>query len=636
MLPAPKEEESNETDWQSRHNELEAERERTRARVRNADDSHAFFHKGMPVPTITDKTDKKVSVYARVSTKSTEQTSSIENQQLYYTKKIRENEHWEMQEIYSDEGKSGMEVKHRTEFQRMIADAGKGQMDLILCASVSRFARDISDCIKYITKLKTMNPRHPVGVYFETENIYTLDPNSDQVLHFHALLAHWESANKSRRMILSYDQRICTGQYPVLDLLGYRHTKDGKLIIQEDEAKTVQYVFLSLAAGKSCERIATDLTKMRRKTLKGKTDWNGRMVRSLTQNERRWGDLEARKTIVIDPREKIIVKNNGIRDWAFVPGHHKGIISPELAKAARFMSSSRGKMHAGVPTLTVIRTGALKGFVSVHPRWNGMDQKTLLSACEAAYSEEGLKDLKKDIEIWSGREQSIVRSMALSGYEVPWGIQFLTTAMPMLTISCKSIRFSKACYRKLNCCEWIEILYHPLTQTVALRESSPANSNAVRWVTETGNLSQKIESKVFSQAVYESLKWIPTYRFRFRGITKERGGERILFFSLDEPQILVGKGKRFAEAGNQQAKYIPYTTDRTAAKLEDGVIAFPEEWRNRSGVHCLLRKKREGVISSITADDIQMIGEETDNPLIGSIPRREQILQELDELVLSM
>ena len=192
LLPAPKEEE---TDWQTRHKEREALRENIRNRVRNSEGSNVYFHKGMPLPTNSDDTDKRVGVYARVSTKSTEQTSSIENQQLYYTKKIGDNEHWEMQEIYSDEGKSGMEVKHRKEFQRMIADAGKGKMDMILCASVSRFARDISDCIKYLTKLRTMNPQHPVGVYFETENIYTLDPNSEQVLHFHALLAHWESAN---------------------------------------------------------------------------------------------------------------------------------------------------------------------------------------------------------------------------------------------------------------------------------------------------------------------------------------------------------------------------------------------------------------------------------------------------------
>lgn len=102
----------------------------------------------------------------------------------------------------------------------MLADAADKKMDLILCASVSRFARNVSDCIDQVRLLRTMNPSHPVGVYFETENIYTLDPDSDQSLQIHALLADWESANKSRRMILSYDQRICTGQYPVLDAFG--------------------------------------------------------------------------------------------------------------------------------------------------------------------------------------------------------------------------------------------------------------------------------------------------------------------------------------------------------------------------------------------------------------------------------
>lgn len=101
-----------------------------------------------------------------------------------------------------------------------------------------------------------MNPSHPVGVYFETENIYTLDPDCKQNLSIHAMLADWESANKSRRMILSYDQRICTGQYPVLDLLGYRHTKEGELIIQPEEAKTVRFIFLAYIGGYDCDEIA--------------------------------------------------------------------------------------------------------------------------------------------------------------------------------------------------------------------------------------------------------------------------------------------------------------------------------------------------------------------------------------------
>ena len=151
-------------------------------------------------------------------------------------------------------------MRHRDGFKKMLADASEKKMDLILCASVSRFARNVSDCIDQVRKLRTMNPSHPVGVYFETENIYTLDPDSDQSLQVHALLADWESANKSRRMILSYDQRICTGQYPVLDLLGLRHTKDGDLVIEPEEAKTVKFIFLALLLGHTPEEVAEVLT----------------------------------------------------------------------------------------------------------------------------------------------------------------------------------------------------------------------------------------------------------------------------------------------------------------------------------------------------------------------------------------
>ena len=228
-------------EWRPQDADKELVKQQIRDRVRNTVVSeNAVFIPAKPEPTITDTEHKTVAVYARVSTLSTEQVSSIENQTRYYTEKIESNPNWTLQEIYSDEGKSGTSMRKRTEFLRMIQDAKEKKMDLILCASVSRFARNVSDCMEQIRELKTQNPNHPVGVYFETENIYTLDPGSHQALGMHAMLADWESANKSRRMILSYDQRICMGQYPVADLLGYRHTKDGQLIVNEEEAKTVR------------------------------------------------------------------------------------------------------------------------------------------------------------------------------------------------------------------------------------------------------------------------------------------------------------------------------------------------------------------------------------------------------------
>lgn len=109
-------------------------------------------------------------------------TELIENQTLYYTKKIAETENWNLQDIYSDEGKSGTSLRKRDAFKRMMRDAKDQKMDLIICASISRFARNFSDCMTQIAALKTMHPAHPIGVYFETENIYTLNPSSQYSL----------------------------------------------------------------------------------------------------------------------------------------------------------------------------------------------------------------------------------------------------------------------------------------------------------------------------------------------------------------------------------------------------------------------------------------------------------------------
>ena len=268
-----------------------------------------------------------------------------------------------------------------------------------------------------------------IGVYFETENIYTLDPDCKQNLSIHAMLADWESANKSRRMILSYDQRICTGQYPVLDLLGYRHTKEGELIIQPEEAKTVRFIFLAYIGGYDCDEIAEILTERERPTLRGRTDWNASMVMNVMSNERRWGDLEARKTIVIDYVEHKSKKNEHDRVSAYEEDHHEPIVSREIALAAQMVKKSSRKMTEGVPDFSVIHKGNLKGFVSICPGWGGIDGSALLEICQEVYEEEELEELNHKIRIWSGEEQGKVVSMALSGYQVPHGIYFLNKSL---------------------------------------------------------------------------------------------------------------------------------------------------------------------------------------------------------------
>ncbi len=595
--------------WRPQDADKEVIREAIRRRVRTSSVAdNAIFYPAKPKPTINDTDDKRVAVYARVSTKSTEQVSSIENQTKYYTEKIQKTPNWTLQEIYSDEGKSGTSTKKRAAFNRMMKDARNKEMDLILCASVSRFARNVSDCIKRVKELQTANPSHPVGVYFETEDIYTLDPDSRQLLSIHALLADWESANKSRRMILSYDQRICTGQYPVLDLLGYRHTTDGDLIIQEDEAITVRFIFLAYFCGFKSDDIADILTKKKRPTLKGRTEWNTQMVREIIKNERRWGDLSARKTIVIDYTEGKTVKNNNIRDAAFVPNHHKGIVSPEIARAVHYSVSSRG-FSDGVQDMIIIKHGALKGFVSVCPGWNGIDNETFMTVCRSVYDEDELNKLITESNLVCGKEKSKDIINQALGYEFPRSVYFMSRYTPTLTITSNSIELNRACFKRLGECPYIEIMYHPYLKMVIVRTSTSDNPNSLKWIKKNNSFTGKLTASAFAKAIYEKMTWAKNYRFRFRGISRDRGCGKLLLFYLDEPQILVGSRE----------------------------VSYPETWGNvQIGLCYELKTLRDKLANSITEQDIIEQGDVVVNPLIGVIPTREKAYEELMQLLEKM
>lgn len=622
--------------------EREFVREMIRKRRQHDWASRAVFQPAKPKPSIKDEGKKDVAAYTRVSTLSKDQTTSIENQTQYYTEKIEKNPNWTLQKIYTDEGKSGTSMRRREQFKEMLADAADKKMDLILCASVSRFARNVSDCIDQVRLLRTMNPSHPVGVYFETENIYTLDPDSDQSLQVHALLADWESANKSRRMILSYDQRICTGQYPVLDLLGLKHTKDGDLVIEPEGAKTCRFIFLALLVGYSAEEVAMILTDKARPTLHGRTDWTPGMVKNILNNERRWGDLQARKTIVIDYKAGKIAKNNNDRDAAFIPNHHQGIVSREIASALKFLLSS-SRQVTGLSELIVINKGALKGFVSVSPGWSGIDDKTFVHACKSAYSETEWLQMEEEARLLTGEEHSNVFSMELTGYEVPRGVFFMGRNTPTLTMSNRTLSFNKACHERLGNCPYIEVLYHPILQTLIVRPAEEESPNAVCWITPEGKPMTYISAKAYMGSIYDKMGWIRNYRFKFRGISRERGAGRILFFHLEEPRIIAGKQRGSSPTKDSTSEsetaiqYIPYKDKHDSEALQVAGRAYPMEWTDtRIGVSLSLRKHRDVLIHTITEEDISEPGLTITNPMIGELPDINAVQEEVEDLLVSM
>jgi len=273
----------------------DAGKEKVRARYQgiNPDD----IEKIPAAPQINffeDVSEKRVAIYARVSTNDPRQTSSYELQKSHYTEMVNRRPGWHLVEIYADEGISGTSLKHRDAFIKMIADCKVGKIDLIVTKNVSRFSRNVVDFHGFIRQLAAMRP--PVGVFFEMENTYTLDENSELSLSFLSTLAQEESHIKSRLANDSIEKRFRGGIFLTPPLLGYDHDENGNLVINEEEAKTVQLAFYMYLYGYTCRQIAETFTKLKRKTKKNNTAWSPGSILQILQNERHCGDVLSRKT----------------------------------------------------------------------------------------------------------------------------------------------------------------------------------------------------------------------------------------------------------------------------------------------------------------------------------------------------
>ncbi len=224
---------------------------------------------GKEIADFYDEVSRRVAVYVRVSTDNLQQTSSYELQKNYYEEMVRKNPSWTLVNIYADEGISGTSLQHRDAFNQMIEDCKAGKIDMIITKSVSRFARNIVDCISVVRQLSSL--KNPVGVRFETEGIFTLNDKTEMSLNFTATMAQEESHIKSSIMNTSIEMRFGRGIVLTPVLLGYNHDENGKLTINEKEAKTVRLIFFMYLYGYSCQEIADSLTKLGRQTKKGNT-----------------------------------------------------------------------------------------------------------------------------------------------------------------------------------------------------------------------------------------------------------------------------------------------------------------------------------------------------------------------------
>lgn len=227
---------------------------------------------------------RKVAAYARVSTDLGEQQSSYQAQIDYYTNYIQGWADWEFVGMYADEGISGTSTKHRQGFQTIITDALAGRINLIVTKSVSRFARNTVDSLTSVRALKEAG----VEVYFEKENIWTLDSKGELLITIMSSLAQEESRSISENVTWGHRRRFAEGKVMVLyaSLLGYKKGDDGGLAVDEDQAKIVRRIYREYLAGHSPKTIAAHLTTDGIPTPLGKKTWSVSTINSILRNEK--------------------------------------------------------------------------------------------------------------------------------------------------------------------------------------------------------------------------------------------------------------------------------------------------------------------------------------------------------------
>ena len=285
---------------------------------------------------------KRVGAYARVSTDKDEQLNSYTAQVDFYTKKIQSNPEWEFVKVYADEGISATNTKKRDGFKEMVRDAMDGKIDLIITKSVSRFARNTIDSLSTVRMLKEKG----VEVYFEKENIYTLDSKGELLITIMSSLAQEESRSISENVTWGQRKRMADGKVSMAykRFLGYEKGADKTPKIVEEEAKTVRKIYALFLEGKTIREICNALTEDKIPTPGGKLLWAVSTVKSILTNEKYTGNAILQKRYTVDFLNKTTKKNEGEVPQYFVKNSHPAIIDQATFDLVQSEMDRRGKL----------------------------------------------------------------------------------------------------------------------------------------------------------------------------------------------------------------------------------------------------------------------------------------------------
>ena len=509
----------------------------------------------------------RVCAYCRVSTDNDAQLSSFELQQQHYKQLVGNHPNWDLRHIYADEGISGTSLKNRDGFNEMIAACERGEYDLIVTKSVSRFARNLVDCITLVRKLKRRNP--PIGVFFETDNLNTLSEESELMISFLATFAQEESVKKSESMNWSLQQRFKSGRLLTPELLGYERPRDaaghyikyGRLQIVEDEAKVVRFIFEAFLAGKSPREIAQLLTDIECPTKTGMDQWSEGSVGYILRNERYCGNVLTWKTFTADMLEHKHRRNKMDRDQYLYTDHHDAIISVDTFEAAQVLLENRRHHYYGaLPILRVIDDGVFRGYIPVNHHWINDDPSTYYEASNSV-PPGGVKRIRK----------SNFSAFDFDGYQVVRG-HFLMARpeCPCITVTNDKITFNVFCMRKFAGVSYVQLLLHPTERKLAIRPCGPTDTHHIRWRVEPEKpfIPKTISCPHFGNALFKIMNWNPDFVYHIRGSWAARARDEIIVFPLSNAA---------------PATYLESTLEEPEEGRKRRVEMCPEEWSDSFG-----------------------------------------------------
>lgn len=455
----------------------------------------------------------RVCGYIRVSTDKSDQANSLKHQRARCEREIPLHPNWEYVGCFADDGISGTSIRNRDGFRKMLESCKAGEIDLIVVKEVSRFARNVKDCLNTAEELLTLDP--PVGIYFENNNLNTLEVGSKMFLTILAMLAELESELKSRSVESGLEEIYRAGNYPgpSKNLLGY--IKDGKygMSIDPEGAKTVRLIYDLFIAGYSQQEIANALTRLSLLTVKG-NPWSPNAVTGILRNEKFCGDFLMRKSYTVSFLTHQSRRNIGQRRHFYDTDHHDAIVSrEEHAKALLLLKANHASPFFNHEyEIKVIRQGLFSGFIPMNCAFGGYDAGHYLGAFVMARIPpvnvttmvthiEGAKRVRR--ELYGDRYAAVV------------------------TISSVGIAFTSGCVSLLKDTAYVEILLHPHERLLAVRKTSKSNKNAIPWN------NNGVSAKELSSLLYEMMGWQNNWKHKVTANFFTKNGEQAIIFDLN-------------------------------------------------------------------------------------------------------